>query len=644
MIHNILASLYDTLPFQPPILIAAICILIAATVLVLYGRSKTTVFLSLAIVLLGTGLTIGLSGIPQPGDPQTWGDAEEIAASIVGPPAFRRREQFTVAGLVLAGVLFYAVYNLAFQEKPGEHSRRQLERDEVQAKALGSAHLCQPGRFKRWSKPDPQGWAIRGRFYGAGGRSLGSRFCLSGEDIARGVAVFGAQGTGKTQSVILPAIADRMQDGHSLIVTDVQSELLPYIQSIAAVTGHTILVHDPSDPQISCSVNLCDWIGDVADARAMSTVLHSQSLLNTQHRFWTESAINLVAACALHYPTFGHILDVRTRDIKQMALDLKASRVPGVANLAADFADSILTRDSKLGLNAWATAYSACMSLWTSAGMREVTGRTDVDLAVQMTGLPTVLVLRCAQPKYRKTHGAYLGTILRVLTTRLDELGQQAGGQLPIPVGLILEEFPELGRLDSLVEDINLVRKRRISVLIAAQSLSQFDHIYPAKGEADRLMAGLATKIVFGGCDQKTAEFFSRVSGQQTITLTSLSRAHRRPGQGLQDTASASLQGRPLLLPDDVIRPGKGAATIFAAYSEAGLADQAIFHARLTPFFKRRDWKRKQKRLRPKPIFVVSRPARAQPELPPAPAGEPGQEAALELAQALAGEAETLER
>jgi len=53
---------------------------------------------------------------------------------------------------------------------------------------------------------------------------------------------------------------------------------------------------------------------------------------------------------------------------------------------------------------------------------------------------------------------------------------------MPIPVGLILEEFPALGRLDSLVRDINLVRKRRISALTAAQSLAQFDHVYP-RGE-----------------------------------------------------------------------------------------------------------------------------------------------------------------
>ncbi len=123
-----------------------------------------------------------------------------------------------------------------------------------------------------------------------------------------------------------------------------------------------------------------------------------------------------------------------------------------------------------------------------------------------------------------------------MLTTRLDDLGErQPNGQLPIPVGLILEEFPALGRLDSLVRDINLVRKRRISVLTAAQSLAQFDHVYPARGEADRLLAGLATKIVLGGCDQRTAEFFSQLSGQQTLALTS--RVRRGAGRAATTTA-----------------------------------------------------------------------------------------------------------
>ena len=61
------------------------------------------------------------------------------------------------------------------------------------------------------------------------------------------MAVFGPQGSGKTQDVILPAIADRMRDGHSLIVTDVQGELQPYIEKIARVSRPGLRVYKGRD-------------------------------------------------------------------------------------------------------------------------------------------------------------------------------------------------------------------------------------------------------------------------------------------------------------------------------------------------------------------------------------------------------------
>ena len=53
-----------------------------------------------------------------------------------------------------------------------------------------------------------------------------------------------------------------------------------------------------------------------------------------------------------------------------------------------------------------------------------------------------------------------------------------------MPVGVILDEFPTLGKLDSLVADVNLVRKRRISILIGAQTKGQFEMIYGRRRHA----------------------------------------------------------------------------------------------------------------------------------------------------------------
>jgi len=418
------------------------------------------------------------------------------------------------------------------------------------------------------------------------------------------VAVFGPQGSGKTQALILPAIADRMRDGHSLVVTDVQGELQPTIAQIASVTGHLLLVHNPSQPEGSCALNLCDWVDTVADARAMAAVLLSEAH-GRGDPFWAQAAVNLLAACALHYPSLGRVLAARV-NLHTMARELAASQTPGAAALAADFTGSMRTQEPRLALSIMAEAFNVGLAPWADPAVCDLTSHTDLDLAAKLARVPTVLILRCAR-RHAEAYGPYLGTILRVLTSRLDDIGEgQPNGQLPLPVGLVLEEFPALGRLDSLVRDINLVRKRRISVLTAAQSLAQFDHLYPARGEADRLLEGLATKIVLGGCDQRTAEFFSRVSGQRTVALSSVSRGGHTP----HDSATASLRSRPLLLPDDLIRPQRGQATVFAAYTAGGRAEQAIFQAELRPFFQRKDWRLEG--VEPRSPLVVPPPAPAQ--------------------------------
>ncbi len=136
------------------------------------GRSRGTILSSLALGLLALGLAVGLFGLDKPAVPIRWGELEDMAEALVGPSALRKWEQITAGSLLLALGLLYLVYNMAFEEKPGERSRRQLEQDKAQRQALGSARLCNPRTFRRWRKHDPWGWTLRGQFWGATGNSF----------------------------------------------------------------------------------------------------------------------------------------------------------------------------------------------------------------------------------------------------------------------------------------------------------------------------------------------------------------------------------------------------------------------------------------------------------------------------------------
>jgi hypothetical protein len=132
-----------------------------------------------------------------------WGSLESLGQTLVGPFEYRFRERIVGGVLVAAVMLFYVSWSRTGGEVAvGAQVAQKLQRGQS---ILGSAQLVAPQVFKkRWAKPDHLGLTLKGRFWGRGGKFLGTQFCLDGEDVARGIAAFGAQGSGKTQAVILP--------------------------------------------------------------------------------------------------------------------------------------------------------------------------------------------------------------------------------------------------------------------------------------------------------------------------------------------------------------------------------------------------------------------------------------------------------
>ncbi|MBE2270303.1 MAG: type IV secretory system conjugative DNA transfer family protein, partial [Anaerolinea sp.] len=421
---------------------------------------------------------------------------------------------------------------------------------------------------------DPDGLTLLGAFWGDGKRRLdvgSGRFALSGEDIARGVLTLGGPGSGKTQGVILPAIADRMQSGHSLLIADPQGELTEHVLRFAAVTRHLVVIHDPTSldrPRF----NLAEGIANVSDARAIADVLVPPVF--GDHRFWSDSAAALLAACLIRFDSLGAIFNAMS-DLNALAKTL-ASKPDDAALLANSFIASVKA-DGKVAANVIATLATA-LTGWASAEVRDNTAASDFD-ADLILRQPTVVVLTCPG-RMRAVYASYLGATLRKLMLDLDTLGEQNGGALPVPVGILLDEFPTLGRLEGLIADVNLVRKRRISILVGAQTKGQFHLIYGQEG-TQALLSGLATQIVYGGCDAETAEFYSKASGTATTDAASFGRV---------DDPNSHLRQRPLLTVDEVITPQVGNCTIFARYVETSFATQVILNARLTRFYERRDW------------------------------------------------------
>jgi type IV secretory pathway TraG/TraD family ATPase VirD4 len=364
------------------------------------------------------------------------------------------------------------------------------------------------------------------------------------------------------------------------------------------VTRHLVVVHDPTSA-VGPRYNLAEGITNVSDARAIADVLVPS--IQGDNKFWTDSAAALLAACLIRFNNLGDIYQA-LNDLKKLAAALAKGK-DDAALLANSFIASV-GADGKVASNVVATLATA-LTGWASTDVRANTSLSDFD-ADLIVSQPTVVVLTCPG-RMRAVYASYLGATLRKLMLDLDTIGERNKGPLPMPVGVILDEFPTLGKLDSLVADVNLVRKRRISILIGAQTKGQFHLIYGTEG-TQALFTGLATQIVYGGCDHDTADFYSKASGTTT--------ADANP-----DPQKANFRQRPLLTVDEVVTPQIGNCTIFARYVEPGFATQVILTARLTRLYEREDWKARfaaskseEPLLLERGVSVSAQPTFAQPE------------------------------
>lgn len=542
-----------------------------------HGWQRVALVCTFVVVLLGiTAIYLTLLGdlaIQPARGRQTTSAVIQI---VVGAPRNINMLRLFLFGIMLTFAWLVISIGLHNGIRNGGWLRERIDRlrvPQVKRGALGSSHFCTMREYRRFRRDDTEGLTLLGAFWGEEKRRLDQgygKFSLSGEDIARGILTLGGPGSGKTQGIILPAIADRMLAGHSLVVADPQGEITTHVLKYAAVTRHLVVVHDPTSTA-GPRYNLAEGIQNVSDARAIADVLVPSA--QGDNRFWTDSAAALLAACLIRFDNLGDIYNAMN-DLKELAKKL-ASKKDDAALLANSFIASVGS-DGKVASNVVATLATA-LTGWASTDVRANTSASDFD-AELIVAQPTVVVLTCPG-RMRAVYASYLGATLRKLMLDLDTIGERNKGPLPVPVGVILDEFPTLGKLDSLVADVNLVRKRRISIMIGAQTKGQFHMIYGSEG-TQALFTGLATQVIYGGCDADTADFYSKASGTATTDAN-------------QDDPNSHLRQRPLLTVDEVITPQVGNCTIFVRYVEAGFATQVVLNARLTRFYERIDWQRR---------------------------------------------------
>lgn len=134
----------------------------------------------------------------------------------------------------------------------------------------------------------------------------------------------------------------------------------------------------------------------------------------------------------------------------------------------------------------------------------------------------------------------------------------ERGGELPILVHFILDEFANVALPDNFERVLATMRSRRISVSIIIQNMSQLKALF--KDSWESVVGNCDTFLYLGGNEQATHEYISKMLGKETIDTRT-----RGITKGQHGSSNTNYQntGRELLTLDEVRLLDNSNALIF---------------------------------------------------------------------------------
>ena len=401
------------------------------------------------------------------------------------------------------------------------------------------------------------------------GKRNGKAVCLPADTrLNRHIAVFGASGTGKSRSVIRPALFNILRRGESAIITDSKGELYADTAELFRRHGYEVKVFNLVNPEHGDSWNcMSDLGGDTLLAQVLTNVIIGNTSSGKTDHFWDNGEGNLLKALILYVdldpsrsPEEKNLPAVYEMLIRHSAAQLTAlfERLPldhparGPYRLFSQASDTVRS-GIVLGLG-------TRLQVLQNEAVARILRHSDIDLtAPGKKKCATFVVLSDQEATMAFLSSLFFSFLFIKLTRFADGTPDM---RCPVPVNLILDEFNNIGKLGGAADGsdfartLSVVRSRAIYVTLAVQSLGQLQNRYPNNLWAE-IVGNCDLQVMLGCTDDLTAEYFSSRSGDMSIQVNSTMtvRQTMAVAQVIPQYRQTQGQGkRRLLTPDEVLR------------------------------------------------------------------------------------------
>lgn len=374
------------------------------------------------------------------------------------------------------------------------------------------------------------------------------------------VLIIGGSGAGKTRFYAKPNI---MQCNTSFIIADPKGEMLRAVAPLLLEKGYDVKVFNLITPQDSDGYNPFEYIRTDEDViKLITNLIQNTTPKNAQQNdpFWEKSEIALDTALMLY---LLHEAPKEEQNFEMLMFMIENAAVEDddeyqspvdmlFQGLEEENPEHIALKQYRIfkqasGKTAKSILISAAVRLaaFNLPEIARMTSYDDLDLGSMGEKKKAIF---CVIPDNDNSFNYLVGMLY---TQAFQELYYRAdhkyGGELPIPVHFVMDEFANVALPDNFERLLATMRSRRISVSIIIQNMAQLKALF--KDNWESLVGNCDTMLYLGGNEQSTHEYISKMLGKETIDTRT-----RGITKGQHGSSNTNYQntGRELLTLDEV--------------------------------------------------------------------------------------------
>ena len=373
--------------------------------------------------------------------------------------------------------------------------------------------------------------------------------------------VIGGSGAGKTRFYCKPNI---MQCNTSFVTLDPKGEILRSEGYLLEKEGYVIKVIDLIDMSKSHGYNPFHYIQSDKDIlKLITNLIRNTTPKGSQSMdpFWEKSETALLEALMLylyHYApedeqNFTMVMEMLTyAEVKEDDEEYESPLDELFHHLERSDPDSLALKQYQIYKQA---AGKTAKSILISVGVRLAAFNLD-----SMASLTRFDELELDKIGERKTalfavipdNDSTFNFLVGMLYTQLFQmLYYQAdylyGGELPIPVHFLMDEFANVALPDEFDKLLSTMRSRQIFVSIILQNLAQIRTLF--KDSWESIVGNCDELYYLGGNEQSTHKFISEYLGKETLDTNTFGKSTGHSGSY---STNYQQTGRELLTPDEV--------------------------------------------------------------------------------------------